>query len=234
MQLLTPVLVGRSPLDGGVLWNVMYDLMRERGYYGGFMLDAISACDIALWDARGKLLDQPVYQLLGGAYRETIPCYVSGLPKPTDPERVALALDWTTKGFRAFKLAAGFGVKEDTASIAALRNALGPDSPLLLDAHWVYSLDESVRLGRNLEALDAAVLEAPINPEDIDAHVGWRAPSRSRSLSARRNAHATSSSRGSPGAARIYYNRMLGGWGCPNSSRSHRWRRRSTSRSRRI
>ncbi|MCC6565417.1 MAG: mandelate racemase/muconate lactonizing enzyme family protein [Chloroflexi bacterium] len=171
MQLLTPVLVGRSPLDGGVLWNVMYDLMRERGYYGGFMLDAISACDIALWDARGKLLDQPVYQLLGGAYRETIPCYVSGLPKPTDPERVALALDWTTKGFRAFKLAAGFGVKEDTASIAALRNALGPDSPLLLDAHWVYSLDESVRLGRNLEALDAAVLEAPINPEDIDAHV---------------------------------------------------------------
>lgn len=170
-QLLRPILVGKNPLDGGVLWSVMYDLMRERGYYGGFMLDAISACDIALWDLRGKLLNQPVYQLIGGAYRETIPCYVSGLPRPTDAERVELALEWRAKGYTAFKLAAGFGVKEDTASIAALRDALGPDSPLLLDAHWVYSLDESIRLGRNLEALDAAVLEAPINPEDIDAHV---------------------------------------------------------------
>jgi galactonate dehydratase len=170
-QLLQPVLIGKNPLDGNVLWTIMYDLMRERGYYGGFMLDAISACDIALWDLRGKLLHQPVHQLLGGTYREAIPCYVSGLPRPTDAQRVELALEWTAKGFHAFKLAAGFGVKEDTDSIAALRSALGPDSPLLLDAHWVYTLDESIRLGRNLEALDAAVLEAPINPEDIDAHI---------------------------------------------------------------
>lgn len=170
-QLLSPVLVGKNPLEGGVLWSVMYDLMRERGYYGGFMLDAISACDIALWDLRGKILQQPLYMLLGGAYRETIPCYVSGLPKPTDAERVALALDWTTKGFNAFKLAAGFGVKEDAESIRALRDALGEEATLLLDAHWVYSLDESVRLGRLLEEQNTAVFEAPINPEDIEAHV---------------------------------------------------------------
>jgi galactonate dehydratase len=170
-QLLRPVLLGRSALDGNVLWTLMYDLMRERGYYGGFMLDAISACDIALWDLRGKLLGQSVTQLIGGAYREEIPCYVSGLPRPTDAGRVELALEFRSKGFNAFKLAAGFGVKEDTASIAAVREALGPDAPLLLDAHWVYTLDESIRLGKALEALDAAVLEAPINPEDIDAHV---------------------------------------------------------------
>jgi len=170
-QLLSPVLVGRNPLDGGVLWNVMYDLMRERGYYGGFMLDAISACDIALWDLRGKILGQPVYQLLGGAYRDSVPCYVSGLPRPTDEERVELALEFAQKGFSAFKLAAGFGVKEDAASIGALRDALGEDSPLLLDAHWVYSLDESVRLGHILEELNTAVFEAPINPEDIAAHI---------------------------------------------------------------
>jgi L-alanine-DL-glutamate epimerase-like enolase superfamily enzyme len=164
-------LVGSNPLDGGVLWNTMYDLMRERGYYGGFMLDAISACDIALWDLRGKLLGQPVYQLLGGTYRDTVPCYVSGLPKPTDAERVALAQDWTQKGFNNFKLAAGYGVKEDATSVEALRTALGEDSALLLDAHWVYSLDESVALGHLLEDLNAAVFEAPLNPEDIDAHV---------------------------------------------------------------
>ncbi|MCY4063831.1 MAG: mandelate racemase/muconate lactonizing enzyme family protein, partial [Chloroflexi bacterium] len=127
-QLLAPVLIGRDPLAGNVLWNVMYDLMRERGYYGGFMLDAISACDTALWDLRGKLLDQPVYKLLGGAYRDRVPCYVSGLPRPTAEERVALALDYVARGFSVFKLAAGHGVRDAAASVEALRDALGEDA----------------------------------------------------------------------------------------------------------
>ncbi|MCY3779379.1 MAG: mandelate racemase/muconate lactonizing enzyme family protein [Chloroflexi bacterium] len=169
-QLLAPALMGRNPLDGNVLWNVMYDLMRERGYYGGFMLDAISACDIALWDLRGKLLGQPVYQLLGGAYREQVPCYVSGLPRPTAEERVELALEFVEKGFDAFKLAAGHGVRTDTASVAALRKALGDEATLLLDAHWVYSLDEAVQLGYALSELEVGFFEAPINPEDIESH----------------------------------------------------------------
>ena len=169
-QLLAPALMGRDPLDGNVLWNVMYDLMRERGYYGGFMLDAISACDVALWDLRGKILDQPVYQLLGGAFRERIPCYVSGLPRPSAEERVELALEFVDKGFNAFKLAAGHGVRADAASVEALRVALGADATLLLDAHWVYALDEAVQLGHRLTELDVGFFEAPINPEDIDSH----------------------------------------------------------------
>jgi L-alanine-DL-glutamate epimerase-like enolase superfamily enzyme len=170
-QLLAPVLRGRDPLAGDALWSTMYDLMRERGYYGGFMLDAISACDIALWDLRGKALGQSVRTLLGGPHREDVPCYVSGLPKPTDDERVALAEAWVGKGFTAFKLAAGYGVESDAASMAALRNRLGASSTLLLDAHWVYTLDEAVALGRRLEEFDVAVFEAPLNPEDLDAHV---------------------------------------------------------------
>ncbi len=169
-QLLTPALLGRNPLDGNVLWNVMYDLMRERGYYGGFMLDAISACDVALWDLRGKILGRPVYQLLGGAYRERIPCYVSGLPRPTASERVALAQSFVASGFHAFKLAAGHGVREDTDSIATLRAALGDEATLLLDAHWVYALDEAVQLGHALAELDVGFFEAPINPEDLESH----------------------------------------------------------------
>jgi len=169
-QLLAPVLLGRDPLDGNVLWNVMYDLMRERGYYGGFMLDAISACDTALWDIRGKLLDQPVFKLLGGAYRERVPCYVSGLPRPTAEERPELALDYVERGFNAFKLAAGHGVPEDAASVRALRDALGAAATLLLDAHWVYSLDEAVQLGHALMELGVGFFEAPINPEDVESH----------------------------------------------------------------
>lgn len=170
-QLLTPALVGRDALAGDVLWHIMYDLMRERGHYGGFMLDAISACDIALWDLRGKLLDQPIYQLAGGAYRQQIDCYVSGLPKPTDAERVALAEAWSQKGFWRFKLAAGFGAEADLTSLGALRATLGDEAVLLLDAHWVYGLDESIRLARGLEDLGVAVFEAPMNPEDLQGHV---------------------------------------------------------------
>ena len=169
-QLLAPALIGRDPLDGNVLWNVMYDLMRERGYYGGFMLDAISACDTALWDLRGKILSQPVYQLLGGAYRNSVPCYVSGLPKPSAEERVELALSFVEQGFHAFKLAAGHGVRADAHSIKALRDALGDEATLLLDAHWVYDLDDAVRLGKQLEELEVGFFEAPINPEDIESH----------------------------------------------------------------
>lgn len=169
-QLLAPALIGRSPLDVNVLWNIMYDLMRERGYYGGFMLDAISACDIALWDLCGKMLGQPAHQLLGGAFRERIPCYVSGLPRPTAAERVELAQNYTEQGFDAFKLAAGHGVRADTESVAALRDALGAETTLLLDAHWVYALDEAVQLGNALADLGLGFFEAPINPEDVESH----------------------------------------------------------------
>ncbi len=169
-QLLAPALLHRDPLDGNVLWNVMYDLMRERGYYGGFMLDAISACDTALWDLRGKILGQPVYQLLGGAFHERVPCYVSGLPRPTPAERVELALNYVDEGFNAFKLAAGHGVRADAVSVGALRDALGDEAVLLLDAHWVYALDDAIQLGQALARLGVGFFEAPINPEDIDAH----------------------------------------------------------------
>ncbi|MCY3863921.1 MAG: mandelate racemase/muconate lactonizing enzyme family protein [Chloroflexi bacterium] len=168
--LLAPVLMGRDPLDSNVLWNVMYDLMRERGYYGGFMLDAISACDTALWDIRGKLLSQPVHKLLGGAYRSRVPCYVSGLPRPTAEARVALALEYVDKGFDAFKLAAGHGVRADADSVKALRDALGEEAALLLDAHWVYALDEAVQLGHALTDMGVGFFEAPINPEDVESH----------------------------------------------------------------
>ena len=169
-QLLAPALIGRSPLNVNVLWNVMYDLMRERGYYGGFMLDAISACDVALWDLCGKILGQPVHQLLGGAFRERIPCYVSGLPRPTAEQRVELALQYNDAGFGAFKLAAGHGVRADAISVSALRDALGDEATLLLDAHWVYSLDEAVQLGNALTDLGVGFFEAPVNPEDVESH----------------------------------------------------------------
>lgn len=169
-RLLRPLLLGADPLAVDVLWSSLYDSMRERGHTTGFMLDAISGVDIALWDLRGQRLNQPVAALLGGAYRERVPCYVSGLPEPTEAERLAAARDWLARGFTAFKLHLGHGIAEDSATAAAVREAVGAEAWLAFDAHWRYSVPEAIALGRRLEALDYAFLEAPTLPEDIAGH----------------------------------------------------------------
>jgi len=168
--LFSPVLLGANPLDIQVLWNRLYDLMRDRGYYSGFMVDAVSAVDCALWDIAGKAAGLPVYQLLGGAYRKEIPAYISGLPVEGLEEKVDLALKWKDQGFRAVKLHIGYGMEEDLRIMAALRKALGPDFKLMMDAHWNYTAAQAVKLARKLEDLDVEFLECPLNPEDLDGY----------------------------------------------------------------
>ena len=169
-ELLTPVLLGMNPLDIKVIWNKLYGLMRDRGYYSGFMVDAITAVDCALWDIAGKAMNQPVYQLLGGAYRDKIEAYVSGLPVAGLDEKVKLAQEWKEKGFKAIKLQIGYGMDEDVRIMAALRKALGPEFKLMIDAHWNYTVAQAVKLARKLEALDVEFLECPLNPEDYDGY----------------------------------------------------------------
>ena len=168
--LLAPLLLGQDPLDSSPLYSSMYDSMRDRGHYGGFMVDAISACEIALWDIRGKYSNLPVYRLLGGAYREQIPAYVSGLPAAGTEQRIALAQSWVERGFSALKHAGGYGVEADAVEMAALREALGNAITLMLDAHWRYSIAEALALGRKLEQSGVALLEAPAAPEDVAGH----------------------------------------------------------------
>ena len=169
-NLFTPVLLGENALNRGVLWNRLYDLMRDRGYYAGFMVDAVAAVDCALWDIAGKQAGLPVYQLAGGAYRDRIPAYVSGLPAPKLEDKIALALDWKAKGFRAIKLQIGYGMEEDIRIMTALREALGDDFKLMIDAHWNYTVPQAIRLARRLEELDVAFLECPLNPEDLPGY----------------------------------------------------------------
>lgn len=168
-KLFTPVLLGMQIQDPAAVWDRLYDLMRDRGYYTGFMVDAIAAVDCALWDLMGKKAGKPVYQLLGGSKRR-IPAYVSGLPVPSLEQKVELALQWQEKGFRAIKLQIGYGVREDLRIIAALRDALAEEMDLMVDAHWNYTPEEAIVLARELEMLGAAFLECPLAPEDLEGY----------------------------------------------------------------
>ncbi|WP_342325117.1 mandelate racemase/muconate lactonizing enzyme family protein [Kosakonia sp. BYX6] len=176
-HLFAPLLKGQSPLASQVLNSRMYDAMRDRGHITGYHIDALAAVDIALWDLKGQILEQPVYQLLGGAYRESVPCYVSGLPEPDLPARCALAKRWQEKGFNAVKLALGYGVREDIDNVRAIRETLGDEAKIFLDAHWNYSVAQAAELANALHPLGLGFLEAPLLPEDIAGHRELRAKS---------------------------------------------------------
>lgn len=167
-DIIAPLIMGRSSFEVQAIWEDMYDLMRVRGYTGGFWLDALAAVDIALWDLMGKLTGLSLFQLLGGKHRDRIPAYVSGLPAPTIPDKVALAQNFVDKGFRAVKIAATVSYDGVEREVAALREGLGPDIDIMLDCHWIYTPAEAVALLQRLAPYDIYFLEAPCKTEDVN------------------------------------------------------------------
>lgn len=168
-RLLAPVLRGRSATVPRPTWSALRDLMRERGHLVGHQADALAAVDIALWDLAGRLADRPVADLLGGAFRTTVPTYVSGLPRGTDAGRAELAAEWVAKGATSVKLHLGNGVETDLATVDAIRSA-APSLRIAVDAHWAYSVTEALALARGLADRGAWFLEAPLAPEDVRGH----------------------------------------------------------------
>jgi galactonate dehydratase len=167
-DLLTPFVVGRDPHDVSVIHDDLYDLMRVRGYTGGFYLDALAAIDIALWDLAARISNLPVVKLLGGQRHERVPAYVSGLPKPTLPERAAMAVEWQTHGFERFKFAAPVADDGVVAEIAALRQALGPKADIACDMHWAHSAEQAIAMIHTMQPHGLWFAEAPVRTEDVD------------------------------------------------------------------
>ncbi|MEG3182044.1 mandelate racemase/muconate lactonizing enzyme family protein [Sphingomonas sp. LT1P40] len=167
-DLILPLVRGRDPVDVAAIWDDLYDILRVRGYGGGFWLDAVAAVDIALWDICGKLAGKPVRDLLGGARRQTIPAYVSGLPRATISERVELAQDFVAKGYSAIKFAAAVSTQGIEEEMQALREALGPDVKLMIDFHWMFDANAATALIRRLEPYGLFFAEAPVKPEDVN------------------------------------------------------------------
>jgi L-alanine-DL-glutamate epimerase-like enolase superfamily enzyme len=167
-DLLGPMMVGRDPRDPGVLHEDLYDLMRVRGFFGGYYVDALAGVDIAVWDLAAKLAGLPLARMLGGVRQDRIKAYVSGLPKPTLAERVELAQSWAARGFDAVKFAAAVADDGEAAEMEALRRGLGPSTRIMVDLHWRYTALEAIRLIDRLCAHDLYFAEAPCQPEDID------------------------------------------------------------------
>jgi D-galactarolactone cycloisomerase len=174
---LSEMVIGRSPLDVGVLFEEMTNRSRDFGPKGA-MIGAISAIDIALWDIVGQSLGLPVHQLLGGAFRTSLRPYATGFYRVEGgsyPDQlVEEAIGHREAGFTAMKVKIGFGVEHDIRVVAAIREGIGPDVRLLLDANHAYDVGNARRLIAALTPYDIYWLEEPISPDDIDGYVHLR------------------------------------------------------------
>lgn len=173
-DVFTPFLIEKDPLDTEPIWETLYSTNASRGYTRGYQLIAISAVDIALWDLKGKILGHPVYKLLGGASRDRIPVYATGLMlNGAKKEMIELAREYYDKGFRAMKLKIGVDEERDLKIVRGLRETFGPDLKIMVDANGAYDPAMAIKIGRKLDTLDVFWFEEPVTPEDIDgiAHV---------------------------------------------------------------
>jgi len=166
-DLLAAFVIGRDPSEASSIHDDLYNLMRVRGYTGGFYLDALAAVDIALWDAAGREAGKPICELLGGRKKEDLPGYVSGLPKKTLEERAAFAREWLDRGFDSFKFAAPVADEGIVREMEGLREALGSDARIACDMHWAHTPDEAIAAIREMEPYGLWFAEAPIATEDV-------------------------------------------------------------------
>jgi D-galactarolactone cycloisomerase len=172
---VTPWLIGEDPLRTDFLWQTIYARLRDHGQKG-VIIEGLSGIDIALWDIKGKHFGVPVHRLLGGPLRNEVQAYATGLyrRKSGDPLRYLAeeAAGYVAEGFKAVKLKVGFGVAEDAAVTRAVREAIGPDVALMVDANHAYDAVAAIRLGRMIEPHDIGWFEEPVPPEDL---AGYRA-----------------------------------------------------------
>src|SRR5436309_3858227 len=166
---LRQLLLGEDPLDIGRLWEKMY---RGSLYFGrrGVGVHAMSGIDIALWDIAGKALGKPVWQLLGGAYRNRVRAYASTLMPDTPAEAGREAEKWAAQGFTAVKLGwGGFGksLATDVALVGAARAAAGDDVELLFDIGLVWDAATAVHQVRRMERFHPYWIEEPLPPDDL-------------------------------------------------------------------
>jgi D-galactarolactone cycloisomerase len=167
---MAPALIGENPRRTDFLWRKIYASFRDHGQKG-VVIEALSGIDIALWDIKGKHFGVPVHQLLGGLVRSEVQAYATGLyrRKSGDPLRYLAeeAAGYVSEGFKAVKLKVGFGLREDAAATAAVREAIGTDIALMVDANHAYDATAAIRLGRMIEQHDIGWFEEPVPPEDV-------------------------------------------------------------------
>jgi L-alanine-DL-glutamate epimerase-like enolase superfamily enzyme len=187
VEFFKPILVGQTVDDIPELWRRMY----QCGNFWcrvGLGIIVINGIEAALWDLKGKLLDQPVHALLGGAKFDRLPCYATGGPSNYPKEKLAQKMDhYFSLGFRGLKVGAGsFTVGEgwytaqaaeeaadfEADKVAFMRAHAGPEAWLMMDAHMgnsprsTWTVEIATAVAKALEPFNLFFLEEPLHYTD--------------------------------------------------------------------
>jgi L-alanine-DL-glutamate epimerase-like enolase superfamily enzyme len=170
---LRPFLIGRDPLATESLTDQM--LRMHRHGRSGLFVTGISSVDCALWDLKGKAWGQPVYRLLGGPVRSSVPAYASMLGFSVEPEQAGkVAREFVALGYTAqkwfFRYGPGDGEAGKELNLAmaqAVRAAVGPHYGLMFDAFMGWDVPYARDMVRMLEPLNPTWVEEPLPPERI-------------------------------------------------------------------
>ncbi len=189
---LRSYLIGQDAGNIEYLWEMMHRRAYKHGR-GGILIAAISGIDIALWDLRGKQAGMPLWKLLGG-YRNRVPAYATGgfyAEGKGVGELVREMEAYVAHGFRAVKMKVGrnAGIElsplrvmdnrgrcevtlaQDIERVAAVRQAIGPDIKLMVDANGAWDVATAVKMGRAMEPYDIYWYEEPVWPDDVEGSV---------------------------------------------------------------
>ena len=174
-KVIQPLIIGEDPINKEYIWHKVYNLLRDSGQKG-MPIQALSGIDIALWDILAKKAKLPLYQLLGGKTNSKIPVYGYGmmLQKKSVEELCELfkkeANQIKEKNFKAMKMKVGLGPKEDLKLVSAVREVIGNDFKLMVDANHAYNKNDALYVGKGLDEMEIYWFEEPVAPEDYDGY----------------------------------------------------------------
>jgi len=171
-SLLAPIVIGEDPRKIGHHWVAMIDRLRRWGHSTGVVMEAVSGVDTALWDLMGRHEGKPIWELLYGEGRRQLPCYASALAMADDEAVRTQAVEQVARGFTALKMKIGRsqdqgGMRADIRAVAAVRDAVGQDIDLYVDANGAYDAASAIRVARELGDCDVGFFEEPVPPNDL-------------------------------------------------------------------
>lgn len=165
-------LTGQDPFATEHLWDLMFRATVRFGRRGT-VIEAISGVDLALWDIKGQATGQPVYKLLGGPTREAIECYANGAPETID--------EYLAVGFKAYKVFMRWGpadgregFQKNIDFVRQLREKVGWDSEIMIDAQMAWDVEYTIRLADKLGDLEVRWIEEPVLPDDYKGYAAIR------------------------------------------------------------
>ncbi len=167
---MAPRLIGRDPFDTEDLWQESFHYLRGVGRKG-LTFGALSAVDIALWDLKGKIVDLPLYKLLGGS-KSRVPVYASGgWTSYSDDELVDEMKAMVAQGYRTIKFKVGVegggNLRRDKVRVAKVRDAVGADIALMVDANNCWDAATAVKFANTIREYDILLFEEPVFADDI-------------------------------------------------------------------